>query len=206
MTQVYDAQGKINPVTVLQVGPNPVLQVKAKGTKEDGSARTGEGDGYFAVQVGFVNKKRTKATRPERGHVSSQMESKRRKSRRDAGVAIQPKAECEPQRYIREFRLDAVSDLQVGAVLKVDEIFKKVKKKVRTSEGKWEEVEAFPAVDVIGTSKGRGFMGVVRRHGFSNGCRLDAAIRRNATLQKSSSSAWSDHMLSRPNPRIDCTR
>jgi large subunit ribosomal protein L3 len=60
MTQVYDEHGKINPVTVLQVGPNPVLQVKTKGTKEDGSAKVGEGDGYFAVQVGFVNRSATR--------------------------------------------------------------------------------------------------------------------------------------------------
>jgi large subunit ribosomal protein L3 len=95
------------------------------------------------------------------------MESKRRKSRRDAGVTIPPKAECEPQRYIREFRLDAASDLQVGAVLKVEEVFKKIKKKVRNAEGKWEEIETFPAVDVIGTSKGRGTTGVMKRHNFA---------------------------------------
>ena len=129
MTQVYDEKGQVNPVTVIEVGPNKVLQVKAKGTKEKGDSRTGNGDGYFAVQVGFVNKKRNKATRPERGHVSSQLESKRKKARRDAGVTIPPKAECEPQRYIREFRLEGASDLQVGADLKVGEVFKKITKK-----------------------------------------------------------------------------
>ena len=53
MTQVYDADGKIAPVTVLQVGPCPVLLVRDQ-----------ERDGYDAVQVGFLNKERRKATRP----------------------------------------------------------------------------------------------------------------------------------------------
>src|SRR5690242_9956949 len=89
MTQVYDDQGRIAPVTVLRVGPCPVLQVRDK-----------DRDGYDAVQVGFLDKPRRKATRPERGHVSSQLESKRRRGRRDAGIQIPPKADCEPQRYV----------------------------------------------------------------------------------------------------------
>jgi large subunit ribosomal protein L3 len=139
MTQVYDANGKIAPVTVLQVGPCPVLQV-----------RNQDRDGYDAVQLGFLNKERRKATRGERGHVSSQLESKRRRGRRDAGVEIPPKADCEPQRYIREFRLQAPATVQVGAVLKANDIFADV-----------------PAVDVIGTSKGRGTAGPMKRHGFA---------------------------------------
>src|SRR5438093_9953468 len=59
MTQVYDDKGHLAPVTELQVGPCPVLQVRNK-----------ERDGYDAVQVGFLNKLRRKATRAERGHVS----------------------------------------------------------------------------------------------------------------------------------------
>src|SRR5438128_1200248 len=59
MTQVYDDKGRIAPVTVLQLGPCPVLQV-----------RNQERDGYDAVQVGFLDKPRRKATRGERGHVS----------------------------------------------------------------------------------------------------------------------------------------
>ncbi len=60
-----------------------------------------------------------------------------------------PKANTEPQRYIREFRLDAPSDMAVGAILQVDKVFENV-----------------PRVDVIGTSKGRGFSGVMKRHNF----------------------------------------
>jgi large subunit ribosomal protein L3 len=167
MTQVYDEQGRVLPVTVLQVGPCPVLQVKAKGDKESGSARTGRGDGYFAVQIGFLDKKREKATRPERGHVSAQMASKRKDARKNAGVQLPPKAECEPQKHIREFRLDAATDLTVGTVLKAEEVFKKIKKKKKDESGKVKEVEEHPNVDVIGTSKGRGTTGVMKRHNFA---------------------------------------
>ena len=139
MTQVYDDAGKIAPVTIIQLGPCPVLQV-----------RTQERDGYDAVQLGFRDKKREKATRPERGHVSSALESKRRRVRTAAGVQLPPKPDCEPQRYVREFRLDGPADHQVGAVLTAAEVFKGV-----------------TAVDVTGTSKGRGTTGVMKRHNFS---------------------------------------
>jgi large subunit ribosomal protein L3 len=140
MTQVYDDKGKLAPVTVLQVGPCPVLQV-----------RDPERDGYHAVQVGFKDKERRKASRAERGHVSGELESKRRRSRAAAGVTMQPKANVEPQRYIREFRLPApAADVKVGSVLTVGQVFANVK-----------------AVDVTGTSKGRGTTGAMKRHGFA---------------------------------------
>jgi large subunit ribosomal protein L3 len=141
MTQIYDEGGKIAPVTVLQVGPCPVLQV-----------RNQEKDGYDAVQLGFLDKERRKATRAERGHVSGQLESKRRRARQAAGVTLPPKADCEPQRYIREFRLPAAAPetVQVGKVLKANDVFANV-----------------PQVDVTGTSKGRGTAGVMKRHGFA---------------------------------------
>src|SRR5215207_6597344 len=93
MTQVYDDQGQAAPVTVLQLGPCPVLQVKTAAQK----------DGYDAVQIGFKDKPRKNATRAERGHVSNSLESKRRKKRQ--GQDIPRKADVEPQRLIREFRL-----------------------------------------------------------------------------------------------------
>jgi len=134
MTQVFDDEGKMAPVTVLQVGPCPVLQV-----------RNQERDGYDAVQLGFLDKLRRKATRAERGHVSADLESKRRK----AGVALAPKANCEPQRYIKEFRLETPTEIKVGTILTPAEVFKDVK-----------------SVDVIGTSKGRGTAGAMKRHNF----------------------------------------
>ena len=149
MTQVYDADGKIAPVTVIQAGPCPILQVKTKGQKKDGSDRNGTGDGYEALQIGFVDKPRRKATRPERGHVSANLESRRRQQRAQAGVQIPPKADCEPQRHIRELRLEEPATHKVGEVLTVEGVFKDVK-----------------AVDVIGKSKGRGTAGAMKRYGF----------------------------------------
>src|SRR5438552_3318525 len=93
MTQVYDDKGQIAPVTVLQVGPCPILQV-----------RSADRDGYEALQLGIQDKPRRKATRCERGHVADDLESKRRKSRRAAGVTLPSKPNREPQRYVREFR------------------------------------------------------------------------------------------------------
>lgn len=139
MTQVYDEAGKLAPVTVIQAGPCPVLQV-----------RNQERDGYDAVQLGFQDKPRRKATRPERGHVSADLESNRRRARSAAGIAMAPKPNCEPQRYIREFRLESAAHAQVGQILTIPEVFNGV-----------------TAVDVIGTSKGRGTAGVMKRHGFA---------------------------------------
>jgi large subunit ribosomal protein L3 len=137
MTQVYDDEGQAAPVTVLQLGPCPVLQVKTAAQK----------DGYDAVQIGFKDKPRKNATRAERGHVSNSLESKRRKKRQ--GQDIPKKADVEPQRLIREFRLKGEKNtVEVGQKLTVD-LFKDVK-----------------AVDVIGTTKGRGTSGVIKRWGF----------------------------------------
>lgn len=138
MTQVYDAQGNCAPVTVIQAGPCPILQVRTK-----------EKDGYEAIQVGYKDKSRKRATRAERGHVSEEMESKRRK-RLPAGTTLPPKANCEPQEFIREFRFDKAAERKVGDKLTVSEIFGEVKR-----------------VDVIGTTKGRGFTGTMKRWNFA---------------------------------------
>src|SRR5947208_17041670 len=81
MTQIFDATGKMASVTVLSLGPCPVLQV-----------RTPERDKYSAVQLGFEDKPRRKAIRAERGHVASEFSSKRRDGMRQAGVQILEKA------------------------------------------------------------------------------------------------------------------
>src|SRR4051794_20771123 len=115
MTQIFDGAGKVASVTVLSLGPCPILQI-----------RTPERDKYSAIQLGFMDKPRRKAIRAERGHVASEFSSKRRDGMKQAGVAILEKANCEPQRYIREFRLEGVppADLKVGGVLTADKIFK----------------------------------------------------------------------------------
>jgi large subunit ribosomal protein L3 len=136
MTQIFDPTGQMVPVTVIQAGPCHVLQV-----------RTGDADGYEAVQLGFLDKPRRLASRAARGHVA-RLDSKRSKRRAAAGVQAVAKADCEPQRYVREFRGPAAG-LEVGQVLRVD-LFADVK-----------------AVDVTGTTKGRGTAGVMKRHNFA---------------------------------------
>ncbi len=119
MSQIFDDAGLAHPVTVLEVGPCVVTQIK-----------TDERDGYSAVQLGFGLDKRL--NRPERGH------------RAESGFM---------SRTLREVKADDVSEFSVGQVITAD---------------------AFAAgelVDVIGTSKGRGFQGGVKRHGFSGGPR-----------------------------------
>jgi len=108
--------------------------------------RTEQKDGYEAVQLGYLDKPRRLASRAARGHVAK-LESKRQKRRSAAGVEAAPKAACEPQRFVQEIRGSA-EGLQVGQELKVD-IFSQIK-----------------SVDVVGTSKGRGTAGVMKRHNF----------------------------------------
>src|SRR5438445_2476707 len=169
MTQVYDDTGKLEPVTVLEVGPCPVLQIREQ-----------QRDGYDAVQIGFQDKERRKATRPERGHISADLESNRRRSRTAAGVALPPKPNCEPQRFIREFRLEKAGDTKVGQILKAAEVFNGVK-----------------AVDVIGTSKGRGTAGVMKRHGFK-GLKASHGVKRHHRAPGSVGSHASNRGSGRP--------
>jgi large subunit ribosomal protein L3 len=141
MTQVYDADGKCVSVTVIEAGPCTVLQV-----------RTPDRDGYSAVQLGFADKPRRLASRAERGHVAK-IGSQREKTRQTAGVEAPVKAECEPKRYIREFRTEGEgAEYEVGQVLTVSTL----------AEMKF--------VDVIGTVKGRGFTGAMKRHNFHGLC------------------------------------
>jgi large subunit ribosomal protein L3 len=135
MTQIFDATGHVVPVTVIQAGPCHVLQV-----------RTEQKDGYEAVQLGYLNKPRRLASRSVRGQVAK-LDSKRQKRRAVAGVEAIAKPDCEPKRFIREFR-GVVDGLQVGQELKVD-VFSQIS-----------------AVDVVGTSKGHGTAGVMKRHNF----------------------------------------
>ena len=146
MTQVFDPEtGVVVPVTVIEAGPCTVLQL-----------RTEEKDGYTAVQLGYLDKARpakdrrsrqSKASRSERGHVAN-IGAKRSKKRAADGVAVVPKADCEPKQFVRELR-GSVDGYEVGQEVKVDTL------------------DGIVAVDVVGTSKGRGFAGVMKRHNFS---------------------------------------
>ncbi len=135
MTQVFDQSGNAVPVTVIQAGPCPVLQLRSK-----------ERDGYEAVQLGFEDKPRRLASRSQRGHVAK-LDSKRSKARAKAGVEALVKADCEPQRFMREFRAP-IEGLSVGQKLDVNQ-FAEVKR-----------------LDIVGTTKGRGTAGVMVRHNF----------------------------------------
>ena len=135
MTQIFDDDGTVVPVTVIEAGPCTVLLSRSAGR-----------DGYDAIQVGYRDKPRRLASRSVRGQVVK-LESKRAKKRSHAGIEMVAKADCEPQRFIREFRGETKA--QVGQKITVA-VF-----------------EGCDAVDVIGVSKGRGTAGVMKRHGFS---------------------------------------
>ena len=148
MTQVYNDDGVIVPVTVIEAGPCVVMQV-----------RTNDRDGYEAIQVGFGEKPRRLASRAQRGHLVG-ISGRRQKERAAAGVELLPKAGCEPRVFVREFRCDdGPHGFEVGQELSAGLV------------SEW----AF--VDVIGTSKGRGTAGVMKRHNFS-GMRASHGVHR----------------------------
>ena len=120
MTQIFDENGTVIPVTVLEAGPCVVAQVK-----------TLENDGYEAVQLGFGEVKENKLTKPKKGEFA--------------------KANITPKKHLREFRMDSVEEYKVGDEVKAD-IF-----------------TAGEKIDVQGTSKGKGFQGVIKRHGQHRG-------------------------------------
>ena len=120
MTQIFDENGHVIPVTVIEAAPNTVCQIK-----------TTETDGYEAVQLGFGTIKENKVNKPMGGHFAKH------------GVS--------PMRHLREVRVDSASEHELGEKVTVAN-FAEVKK-----------------VDVTGTSKGKGFAGVMRRYNFGGG-------------------------------------
>lgn len=109
--------------------------------------RTPERDGYQAVQLGYLDKPRRLASRAQRGQVAK-LDSKRSKKRAAAGVEPTQKPNCEPKRFVREIRGGA-GELEVGSQVTVNAF------------------EEIAAVDIVATSKGRGFSGAMKRHNFS---------------------------------------
>ena len=120
MTQVFTESGKLIPVTVVEVEPNIVTQIKTK-----------ENDGYEAIQLGFDTKREKLATKASAGHTA--------------------KANTTPKRFFREIKGVDINEYTVGQEVKVD-LF---------APGE--------VVDVTGTTKGKGFQGVIKRHGQSRG-------------------------------------
>jgi len=121
MTQVYDAQNVLVPVTVVEAGPCPVVQIKTVQT-----------DGYNAVQLGFGAQKAKNASKAEANHAKK------------AGLESTP-------RELSEVRLTEAPTLKAGDVVTVTAF----------TEGQ--------IIDVIGISKGKGFQGVVKKHGAQGG-------------------------------------
>jgi large subunit ribosomal protein L3 len=119
MTQFYNADGNVVPVTLIQTGPCVVVQKKE-------SAK----DGYNALQVGFGRKKSQRVNKPEQGHMA--------------------KAGKGAFEVLKEFRLEDVSQYEVGQEIKAGDLFKPGDR-----------------VDVSGTSKGHGFTGVIKRWSFA---------------------------------------
>ena len=117
MTHLFASEARVIPVTVLEVGPCVVTQV-----------RTEERDGYEAVQIGYGSVKQL--TKPAAGHLAA------------SGARV---------RHLREFGTDDVSSYKVGQELRVNQF------------------QADDIVDVVSTTKGRGFQGAMRRHGFGGG-------------------------------------
>ena len=120
MTEVFTTDGKLIPVTVIEVEDNVVSQIKTKET-----------DGYEAIQLATVEKKESRSNKPEIGHLK--------------------KANTTPKRFLKEIRGVDVSTYALGDVLKAD-VF-----------------AAGEMVDVTGTSKGKGFQGVIKRHNQHRG-------------------------------------
>ncbi|MGC5077300.1 50S ribosomal protein L3 [Agrococcus sp. DT81.2] len=118
MTQVWDEQNKLVPVTVLEITPNVVTQI-----------RTPEKDGYAAIQIAAGQIDPRKVNQPAAGHFEA------------AGVT--------PRRHLTEVRTDNAGVYELGQELSVD-LF-----------------AAGQKVDVVGTSKGKGFAGVMKRHNFA---------------------------------------
>lgn len=127
MTQIFDESGAVVPVTVIEAGPCPVVQV-----------RTEDKDGYAAVQLGFGAQKDSRAPRAEKGHAAK------------AGLEKAP-------RVLKEFRFDEAP--AVGENVTV------------------EGFERGARVKVTGVTKGRGFQGVMKRHGFGGGRASHGATR-----------------------------
>jgi large subunit ribosomal protein L3 len=123
MTQIFEADGKVVPATVIKTGPCIVVQKKVK-----------EKDGYDALQLGLVEFIRpARVKKPRAGHFK--------------------KADVPPVRILREFAFeDREEPHKVGDQILVNQVFK-----------------AEDKVDVAGTSKGKGFAGVIKRHHFAGG-------------------------------------
>jgi large subunit ribosomal protein L3 len=121
MTHIFDEKGEMIPVTVIQTTPSQVIQKK-----------TVETDGYNSLQLGFLEKKKSRVTKPLLGHFK--------------------KAGEKAYYFVRELKFDDIAKFEVGQEVKAADVF---------AEGE--------IVDVMGTSKGKGFQGTMKRHNYKGG-------------------------------------
>jgi large subunit ribosomal protein L3 len=136
MTQLFNEDGSVIPVTVLNAGPCVVTQIK-----------TVENDGYSAVQVGYIEKKERIVNRDKSG----KKEVIHRHGVTKAEMGHLAKAGTTGKRFLREFKLENAADFALGSEIKSD-IF-----------------VVGDMVDAQATSKGKGFQGAIKRHGFHRG-------------------------------------
>lgn len=181
MTQVFGPNGTVIPVTVIEAGPCFVTQIK-----------TTAHDGYEAVQIGFEQERLKKATRPELGHLGHSLPLlKGQRKRLQAHQQEQRGKKTTGEADGEEAAPAATKDKQIEKLLRVSQNRQrrpgpelgpfKVLREVDLREGvSLEGIElgakfdaglftAGEAVDIVGTSKGKGFQGGVKRHGFAGG-------------------------------------
>ena len=180
MTQVFGPNGTVIPVTVIEAGPCIVTQIK-----------TVAHDGYEAVQIGFEQRTLKNVTRPALGHLGHSLPLLKAQRKRLQSYQQEQRAKSKTQSEEGEAAEETVKDKQIEKLLKVQEKRQrrpgpelgpfKVLREVDLQEGiASEKVElgkqfdaslftAGESVDIVGTSKGKGFQGGVKRHGFSGG-------------------------------------
>jgi large subunit ribosomal protein L3 len=146
MSQIFDDKGAVVPVSVIEAGPCPVVQVKTEAT-----------DGYNAVQIAFGEVRHSLSNLPQMGHF------------RKAGLP--------PYRHIQEFRVDDPSAFEPGQLIDV---------------GIFADAET---VDVSGKSKGKGFQGVMRRHGFGGGKASHGVNKVHRAAGSIGSAAWPSRVM-----------
>lgn len=148
MTQSFKGDNVV-PLTLIESGPNFIVQVKTK-----------EKDGYSAVQLGFGVRKEKNIKKPQRGHLAK---------------ILSTKSEIRNLRYLKEFRVDP-TDLKAG-----DEV-------------KLTDFKSGDKVTVIAISKGKGFQGVVKRHGFHGGPKSHGQKDRHRA-PGSIGASWPQHVI-----------
>jgi large subunit ribosomal protein L3 len=175
MTQVFGPNGTVVPVTVIEVGPCVVTQIK-----------TAARDGYEAIQIGFEQTTLKHATRPELGHLGHRLPllKNQRKAlqtyKQEHPEGKQAEEEEKPNKQVRKLlQIEENRQRRPGPELGPFKFVREVGLQDGVSTEKLELGAQFDAglfqegesVDIVGTSKGKGFQGVMKRHGFGGGPR-----------------------------------